>query len=393
MRAVHLLVANKMRAMGLGFALTILQLAVVGQIWAATAPDSSELAYRPPMHSLYVSLVGILDFTLLDSDKVRSQDLKSTEQHLKNMAEQAKAIYLLAAKSDKGREFLAKELVDNSELAYQKFKTGHQSQAKYFLSEVVSTCFGCHTSRSSTRDSDFTASLARDVDLSRFDPLAKARFLALSRQFESAEIEYEKVLLADVPNLDELINMDPMVEYLTLTLRVRTDFKRTMATLSKMASRNYPEVVKRDILSWIDALLSIEKQKVEGDQLASALLLIRQAKSKMEFPKDRSGIIHYIIASRMLEDYLKSKSLDNSSKAIAYYELGGCELFLNTNLSSESANAYFEESVKLVPKSDLAKKAFVRFEENMIYGYSGSSGLNLPLEEKKKIEKLKALAY
>lgn len=357
--------------------------------------DSNENTYirfRPHMQALYQSLTGVLGYALRDADSLSAKDLATIEQQLKGLSEQAKAVRVIASESDKGHELLARELEKNSELAYSKFKSGKRDQAKFYVSDVVNTCFGCHTSRSGGKDSQFTAKLSQDINLGEFDPLAKARFLSLSRQFEASEAEYEKILLSNKLNTDELINMDPVVEYLVLSLRVRDDSQRALKTLKSIESKPYPEVIKSDIKNWAAALSRHQNEKGKGTLLEQARKLIAEAKSSMEFPSDRSGMVQYILASKLLNAYLLQKDLTPSLKAETYYELGGCENIVGNRLIDE-ATAYFEDAIRTQPKSPLARRAFARYEENLLNGYSGSGGLHLPDDEKSKLEQLRKLAF
>ncbi len=347
----------------------------------------------PHMQIAYQALIKILSATAKDQDSGSPKDFAKTEASLKVLSEEAKAIHALVQKNDKGHEFLSQELQKSSELAYIRYKNGFRDQSKFHLSEVVNTCFSCHTSRNSVVDSSFTSAFSKDLEQDEFDPLARARFLSLSRQFESSAAAYESLLLGRNIGIDELMNFDPMVEYLILSLRVKNDSGRALKTFQKMQKQPYPEVVKRDLNTWIEGLQSIPSFDPKASSLDNAKALIAQAKASMEFPRDRSGMVQYVLASKYLHDYLINENLSKDQKAQAYYELGGCELILATQFSSDEANTYFAEVIRLSPKSDLARKAYARYEENVLYSFSGSSGLHLPDDEKAKMIDLKKLSF
>jgi hypothetical protein len=299
----------------------------------------------------------------------------------------------LASASDKGHQVLASELAADAKAAYAHFKAGQTSQARFFLSDVAGTCLNCHTSRSSSHDSSFSVDFNKDLHWEGFEPLAKARFLALSRQFEAASHEYEKLFLSQALSADEFVNLDPIVEYLIIDIRVRNDPASALKTLEAMNKSEYPALIKEDLASWTSALKRNRERKGKSGSLAQAKVSMRLAHEMMQYPQDRSGLVDTLFASRDLHDFIQSKSISSADKAEAYYLLGICEFTVGASLFADESIGYFEEAIRLRPKTDIARKAYARFEENILFGYSGSSGVHLPDEEKRRLNELKKLAY
>lgn len=356
-----------------------------------TEVPQTNSALLPHMQIAYQSLIKVLSFTARGDDPMRSADFQRAADQLKTLSDESKIIHDLVRKDEKGKEYLASELETNTRLAYIRFKAGHADQARFYISDVVNTCFGCHTSRSSPIDSRFTTAFIKDLNQIGLDPLAKARFLSLSRQFEASEDAYEKMFLQEDLDLDEFIHFDPLVEYLILTLRVKDEPERALKTLKALKNRDLPAVVKREISAWMLALKNTENLRGTSAQKAEALM--RLGRGSMEFPRDRTGVVEFILASKYLRDSLNSAGLDPKTKAQTYYDLGGCELVLDTSFASDEANVYFGEAIRLAPKSDLARKAYARYEENVYAGYSGSSGVHIPDDERQTLASLKKLAF
>lgn len=375
-----------------GLTLVILMGSSIASALDQPKVERRELELRPHMQLAYGALVKVLAATAKESEVNNYKGMVETESALKVMADEAKIIHSITMKGDKEHEFLSQELQKSTELAYNRYKGGFREQAKFHISDVVSTCFGCHTSRNSAFDSQFTSTFTKDVQLDNFEPLAKARFLSLSRQFELSASEYESLFLSKGLSTDELINLDPMVEYLILTVRVKNDVNRALKAFTALGKRNFPETVKRDIASWVLGLKSIQAQTPEKDKLTQSKNMIKMARGSMEYPRDRSGMVQFVLASKYLHEYVNEEGLSKERKAETYYELGGCENVLATQFSADEANIYFAEAIRLAPKTDLARKAFARYEENVLYGYSGSSGVHLPEDEKLRLENLKKQA-
>ena len=56
------------------------------------------------------------------------------------------------------------------------------------------------------------------------------------------------------------------------------------------------------------------------------------------------------------------------------------------------SNLYFESCVRSSPHSELAEKCYQRFEQNVYFGYTGSSGTHLPEKVKDQLLALWAQA-
>jgi hypothetical protein len=347
----------------------------------------------PHMQLAYQALMKVLGYTSRSNEHVKLSDLTDTEDQLRQLSEQAKIIHQLMVREEKGKEFRAADLEKSTQLAYSRFKSGHQDQVKFHISEAVNDCFECHTSRGSAADSRFTSSFAKDLQALDLDPLTKARFLSLSRQFDASAEAYERILLAKDFDLDGYINFDPLMDYLILTLRVKSDAPRALKTLGQLENRDLPTVIKREISSWAKALRAYNSRALKGNPAQKAEALIRTGRSTMEFPRDRTAVVEFILASKYLRDYLNQERVPPMDKAKAYYDLGACETVVGTSFASDEANVYFAEAIRLAPKTDLAKKAYARYEENIYLSFSGSSGVKIPDDEKDNMIKLKSIAF
>jgi hypothetical protein len=54
---------------------------------------------------------------------------------------------------------------------------------------------------------------------------------------------------------------------------------------------------------------------------------------------------------------------------------------------------YFESCIRTVPKTDWAKKCYKRLEESIYFGYTGSSGTNIPADVQMRLQSLQKLAF
>ncbi len=355
--------------------------------------DKSNEDLRPHMRAVYQSLMNIFPFAVSRAAFTDKKNEKLIQDNLKLISEHATRIDAVVSKDEKGHAFLSQQLQRNASLAANRFAGGHPEQAQFYVEEMYDTCLSCHTSRGSAGDSAFTMDFPRDVKPENLGTLGKARFLSLSRQFDKAMDEYERLFQSGELSLEDLLHYDPFVDYMLLALRVKDDRTRVLKTFSQLKVQNYPVMIRHDLEAWTDSLKKLKPRSAKQSELDYAKQLIKSAQSVSEYPRDRSGLVYYIYASRTLRSYLEKADLNKAARAESYYQLGVCELGIGVPYLPTESGMYFEESIRLAPKAGFAKKAFALYEEGLLFGYSGSSGVNLPEEEKSKLDELRKLVF
>jgi tetratricopeptide (TPR) repeat protein len=343
--------------------------------------------FKPHMRAVYSSLLTIFPLTLNTKSFTSKDNSKAIQENLNLIAQHAKEINTLAAKDEKGHAYLSLQLERNARQAALKYKDGFHSQAHFFVEELYDTCLNCHTSRSSSADSAFTMDLSKNLDLEAMGTFGKAKFLALSRQFDRALDEYERILKSRELSLEELLHFDPLVDYLVLAVRVKGDPDRPLKTFNELLKRPLPGPVKHDLESWQKSLKQVKSRAKNLNDLEFARTLIKDVN------RDRTGLVNYIFASKYLKDHLKKVKITAADKAETYYQLGICELSIGESLMSGESGMYLEESIRLAPKAPFAKRAFELYEESVTLGYTGSSGINLPADEKARLDELRKLVF
>ncbi len=349
--------------------------------------------FRPHMRAVYTSLMTIFPLALTQSSFANKDNAKTIQDNLNLIAEHAKLINQIAGKDEKGHAFLSTQLERNARQAALKFRDGYQDQAHFFVEELYDTCLSCHTSRTSSADSQFTMDFTKDVNMEALGTFGKAKFLSLSRQFEKALDEYERIFASNELSLEELLHFDPFVDYLVLAVRVKSEPDRVIKTFAEISKKPLPGMIKRDLEVWIAALKKIKGVKKNQTSLQYARTLLKDAKAVMEYPRDRGGIVYYIFASKYLKESLEQGKLNPKDRAETYYELGICELGIGEPFLATESGMYLEEAIRLAPKASFARKAFGLYEENLLYGYTGSSGTSLPADERAKLDELRKMVF
>ena len=320
-------------------------------------------AMRGHMRAIYQNIAQILPIHLAQDRFYEPSEHKKVTGYLNAIAQQAELVEKLMAKSDEEHRLLSQNLVNHARSASRTYQLGALNQAYYFTEELLETCLSCHTSRKSGKDAQF-ASLTANINFEELGPFAKAKFLAISRQFDKAMKEYERILLKGNPSLSQIIHFDPFLQYLTLGIRVKSDKKRVKEVLTGILKKPYPDQVKQDVKHWIASLNKLgNKNYNQGTKLAQAKVLIKSGRSLMQYPRDQSGAIYFLEASYRLREYLSQKQIKSVSKAEAYLLMGKSEMVLGRPFLGPEAKHYFETSILAAPKSKVAQEAFSMYQE------------------------------
>ena len=97
-----------------------------------------------------------------------------------------------------------------------------------------------------------------------------------------------------------------------------------------------------------------------------------------------------LVASGVLSHYLNDKPQSKLAPQILFW-LGVADKQLGSTYLFSLGDLYLKECIQQYPKSTFAKKCYREYEDNLIFGYSGSSGTDIPEDEKKELARLKAL--
>ncbi len=346
-------------------------------------------AYKPHMQLVYRSLTAILNDTLQGSDNKKQPEREALNNFYQVLSDEAAAIEALAVKTDADHAFEAKELAEAARAASLQYKAAHFKEAKFFMTDVVSSCFNCHLSRTSSQDSKFTQDFDQKLDLQRLEPLAQARFLALSRRFDQALDRYESWLVSPDADNERLLEMDPMLEYLVIALRVRNEPERTIKTFERFQKLPHPALIKNEVAGWLKTLKDLPAQGSLDDMAFARKLLT----AKSAAANARPPLIEAILASKRLVAVIDDKKRPVADRTEAYLLLGRCGLATDNQVFPEHSREDFAAAIRLQPKGPLAREAYRLYEESTLFLFSGSSGTHLPDEEKQKLKELKQLAY
>jgi len=288
---------------------------------------------------------------------------------------------------DPAAQQLGRGLARDARRTLELYDRGAYETSAFYIQHLSENCVGCHARLEADDSPVAQGFLASESGL---DPLERARFQIATRQFQAALRSYEEVFAATSVSPGTLLG--PLVDYLTVCVRVEHDLERPRATLTKFAQR--PGVWKQlrgDLDAWIAALARYTPADLENSNLASARTLVEQARAATRYPGDLRALIDYVVASAQLHQYVATHREPGESLAEAYYLLGTAELAIGRDFWISKTSVFLETAIRVAPPSPWADQAYALLEQETLAGYTGSGGLRLPEDERQHLEELQAL--
>lgn len=288
--------------------------------------------------------------------------------------------------------FLRRSLARDAREALKHYEEGDYKGSRFVLHQLTENCFACHSRLPSPRRFDLGKHFIEGIKIERLPLKDRVRLQVATRQFDAALEMYEAIFRSPSMAPAQMSLTGAFGDYLKLSLRVRNDFARAIATLEGFRQRpDMPRYLTDYIVSWVEALKELQHRKVRGDPLTRARTLIREGQSRNRFPADRQGLLHFVVASSVLHRYLDSGPTNKGQLSEAYYLLGVTESYISRSFWISETEFFLESAIRLDPKSPLAEKAYVFLEEYTIAGYTGSLGLDLPPDVRAHLEELRRL--
>ena len=289
-------------------------------------------------------------------------------------------------------KYTLKHLKESTQDGLSAFNEGHTEYARQVLANSVGACFNCHSTNQLGPQAGFSTTQLG----SKFKMYAteKADFYVATRQYDRALAVLEEIL-KNPSALDGQPHeqVSAIKKYLSLMVRVKKDPVRASQTLEMfLANGRLPYFVASDAESWLSALRQWRSEgPLRGSSLAQAQSLLKRADKKQSVGSFQAGYVENLRATASLHEALQ-KTKNSSEKAEIYLLLGNSYDIISDLGVWDLPELYFESCVRVLPKSNTAKKCFKNYEKTVILGFSGSAGIFIPANEQKKLKELKELA-
>ena len=353
--------------------------------------DAELEATRATMRKIFESIRVLLPLSVNEAKFAAPENRVAIEQALAALADNGSALALHARGTDPARLYLGGSLEHDAREALDRYRGGHFEGAAFQIQQATENCVACHTKLQSPGASPVGIHFIDRSALAGLPLAERARLEVATRQFDEAVVSYEKLLASPKVPPSELLT--PLVNYLIIEVRVKGDFERPAKTLARFAKR--PDLwrhLRVDVEAWIRALHELRPLGSSAPDLATARDLIARARGIAKVPADYGPLLHYLVASSVLQRFLATTPPPSDRDAAeAYYLLGLAEMHVGDTYWVSQADVYLETAIRLAPKQPSALEAYLVLEEETVASYTGSQGEQLPASVAKHLETLRAL--
>jgi hypothetical protein len=362
---------------------------------AGFLPDLARAQYdpaqtRPAMQRIYGDLSKVLPIAADEGAFSDPANHAKVREALRALARDASALDDHTRGFDPGARYIARSLSRDVRQALQRFDQGSYAAAEYSVLAITNTCVTCHSRLPSAKDSEVSRGFVDSAALAALPILDRAQIQAATRRFDDALVSYETALAT--PSVESLELVRPLIDYLTLCVRVKGDVKRPVPVLQKFAARkDVWTQLREDVGQWEKDLAALTAKELDSDDLATARALIERGRAEGVYAADRKGLVDYVAASRILNRVVAVRRDASPNVAEAYYLLGAVEARIGQSFWESPADFYLEMAIRLAPGTESGRRAYAMLEEETVLGFTGSGGEHLPDEERARLDELRGL--
>jgi hypothetical protein len=255
------------------------------------------------------------------------------------------------------------------------------------LKAISQNCLACHSTYKP--EAKFESIVPPEIE---GDLLAKANYLAATRQFKEAEETYYEAALKAAPGAQIL---QPLRYWLVVETRINEEPIHAINRLESLlkAKKDILAFEKGEINSWLDGLNRWKRDVVSLPPLKKAEFLLRQTINSPEPAYSRTPEVEVLRASGILHRAFAEGSISATERGQALYILGLSYSKLPLFFPDELPEFYLESCVRENPNTTVARAAYSLFKEMLTLGYTGSGGTHIPGDVLAKIDELYRIAH
>lgn len=341
------------------------------------------------MNDFLNELTGLKEYFISEEKFVDPKNSSEISKRLKSfasLASQTKHDPTLRQENFKfSREILEKHIIETERV----FRLGNKSYARWQLAATASICMSCHTQMPSE-----SRALKDFENLKPFpSDFERAEFLFTTHAFDKSMDLYDKVIDGYPKNKISLDQVETALErQVAYYSRIKRDPQTALAKMNEHLKNPAltPPLTER-IKSWNSQFQAWNQSKAFDPQRATEKQVLAFAKKNIEtdwkvdmVSVGEPNLVRNLRTSGLLYEYLQNHPSAKSVPEILYW-LAVSERTLNRNFFFSLSDLYLRECMSRYPASPIAKKCYDEYEAEMILGYTGSRGTELPDEVKAEL--------
>lgn len=354
--------------------------------------------WNSQMGQLESGLTDLLPYLVDPQQYNNPMNFKKIESSVKRLAELSQKVEhspsMLAR--DPSVRFISSAFSDDLKRGQESLMAGRREFARYSLMNVTAYCIECHTRTSSGPQFESTE---LTQTLSQLNHLERGEFLLAGRKYESALSEFKKAIQQRLDRGQDFIGVDKAVRYaLAVTVKFDKNPDKSLQVIELIEKNpNTPFYLKQNVMGWKKALLEWKKERpVKRDNPQQVLSLVKSLILKADQAGvgsfDKSGEIYYLRALSDLHLLMLTDLKQDSLGEVLYLTGLSYESVRDLSVWSLHEN-YYESCIRAVPRTKWAKSCYQKLEESVYFGYTGSSGVRVPMDVMVRLQDLQKLAF
>jgi hypothetical protein len=308
---------------------------------------------------------------------------------LHQISEQTQVLESHVDPGDAQMHYLARNIAEDAAAARRAFDSGRVDRSSFLVERITENCIVCHSRLPSPGDSPLSHDF---VDLGALADVSleeRASLQIATRRFDDAMRSLEALLASPEP---PAILLGPITDYLVVAIRVKNDLPRAAGTLKQFSQRaDLWEQLRVDVEKWIAALHELQPALSSAPSLDVAREVRDAALVMNASPGSRAGLVHFIVASAILERTIGAGLPPGPELGEAYFLLGLIEARIGRNYWVTEAPFLLETAIRMAPKQPYAREAYAILERELQLTYEGSSQEELPPEESSRLAVLRQM--
>jgi hypothetical protein len=357
---------------------------------AAPTSQGDRAPTRARMQAIFDALSTAINLSLYDTPFEGPQNREMIMQALGVLADNAANLDTHGGEMNRSLDYARRSLARDANEAILRYRQRQFQGTRFVLDQLLADCVACHNKLPSHGEFDLGAEFVKRTRMQQLPPAQRLRLLVATCQFERALDEYEIRFKSKDEPVRTLLSQETMAGYLKLCLCVVHDYDRAVATLSSLRKGGDTDAAARARLSvWIGAINEVRSMDAAGAEMSVASKLVHEARQR--FPADGLGLVHFVVASALLQRYLANDPSRPEGVAEAYYLLGVCESHTTSSRWVSGTEFYLETAVRTAPGTPYARRAFDYLESYITSEYTGSGGVLVPEDVTSRLEELRSL--
>ncbi len=362
----------------------------------AVANDDSKIQAKAIMGGVYESFVKVIPYVysgensveILKKDPAKKAELIKNLTDISDFFKSAKHVeYFQRPGFRPSLDTMNGHLTDT----INSVQNNNFAFAQKRLSAVTSLCISCHSQLSSHGTANAFGEAINKAKRSDFESdYAFGNYLYLVRHFDESEKYLNLALDNSLKSSKSHEMYSSMKRIISIHTKISFNYEKANAFVEKYKKDlRLPILAKNTFNSWGRSLASWKS--FDPAKIGSIDEFIKTYLSPLEEMKEQvssDNDITLLIASGVLSKYLNDHPKTESASKILYW-LAIAERRLSSTYFFTLSDLYLKECIKLYPSSPYAKKCYALYEQNVMLEYSGSSGTDLPPDEKRELVRIK----